>query len=676
MWDQCYFDPDLNPHVGQISRRVPFASDEANHCPFWIIPTEDVKTMILIQAARLILPLDHLFTQASAPHLVESGGSLNKGELSVRLILSFYTAQLFCRLLIHTLSAEEPVTYDNWIWFKEWVVRDRSDPHRFRFQRQGLGLEQSIKTSGMLWVPAETIDWYNGHISLDVLVNIYIPRSPLQSRLVSQSNVQTLTTSRVTIEVLLLQHLEEARQLFEEGQQSRGKELAYKIAKITTQEIARAYNLHMLSKMESVWNRLRAKKGRSILPSLEGLKQTMEDSAAQASRKVTSQTIWEIYAEAWAVYAPTLSDNEDSQLPEELPCWMTSRNFVPPKDSWSEYVFQQLFDRSCPPTWNRLYFLQLYRAFKGYWTTIETHTDVAALCPAATHQSSAAGQDEGEEISVIGIPNSGSFSSNEQPGVRPGRPRLDPAISPRARTCLRIQRHRDQQHLARVQQIVQELPPTVELSALTLRDDSTPSSPPAQIQSWSGPELEFEAVSLPLSSTAPPVYVKDSRGDGTESSSPDTNAVLLLTASAPSSPGLPRQDPRQDGQSSSSSSDSPDCSIPSSALPSPGPENPILGGFLQAIHHQDTAGGPDFLRAQGDLYDRVLCTFFSRQCECPNSRELAEPEHSHTLQERIERLGHSLPPLPAVFAERNNARSIPTILDVMSFWGAAILQVR
>ncbi|RMJ01448.1 hypothetical protein BHE90_017163 [Fusarium euwallaceae] len=60
----------------------------------------------------------------------------------------------------------------------------------------------------------------------------------------------------------------------------------------------------------------------------------------------------------------------------------------------------------------------------------------------------------------------------------------------------------------------------------------------------------------------------------------------------------------------------------------------------------------------------------------PNSRELAEPERSRTLQERIEHLGHSLPPLPAVFAERNNARSIPTILDVMSFWGAAILQVR
>lgn len=259
---------------------------------------------------------------------------------------------------------------------------------------------------------------------------------------------------------------------------------------------------------------------------------------------------------------------------------------------------------------------------------------VAAPCPAATNQSNAAGQDEGEEISAIGIPNSDSSSSNnEQPGLRPGRPRLDPDISPRGRTRLRVQRHRDQQHLARVQQIVhqaavtQELPPTVEFSALTLRDDdSTPSSSlPAQIQSWSGPELEFEAVSLPLSSTASPVYVEGSHGDDTESSSPDANAVLLPTASAPSSSlGLPRQD---DGQSSSrprsstsSISDSPDCFIPS-ASPSLGPENhhPILGGFLQAIHDQDTAGGPDFLRAQGDLYDRVLRTFFSRQCECKSS---------------------------------------------------------
>ncbi|RSL77584.1 hypothetical protein CEP52_017704, partial [Fusarium oligoseptatum] len=292
-------------------------------------------------------------------------------------------------------------------------------------------------------------------------------------------------------------------------------------------------------------------------------------------------------------------------------------------------------------------------------------------------------QDETEPISAVDAagPTFLAQYDEEQAAARPGRPRVDPAISPRARTRLRVQRHRDQQHLERVQRLVQEvaviqeLPPIVEFSALTLHDDSTPS-PPAQIQSWSDPELEFEAVPLPLSSKASPVEVEDGHGDDTGSSSPDTNAVLLPTASAPPSPGLPRQDgqPSRPRGSTSPISDLPDWFLPS-ASPSLGPENLILDSFIQAIHDQDTAGGPDFLRARGDLYDRVLRTFFNHQCECkssdptplscrgahimlklgPNSRELAEPEHTHTLQERIERLGHSLPPLPAVFAERNNA---------------------
>ncbi|KAH6977636.1 hypothetical protein EDB80DRAFT_783629 [Ilyonectria destructans] len=60
------------------------------------------------------------------------------------------------------------------------------------------------------------------------------------------------------------------------------------------------------------------------------------------------------------------------------------------------------------------------------------------------------------------------------------RCKYSPAQRPSAeRTRLHVQRHRDQQHLVRAQQIVQnvavtqELLPTVEFSALTLRDDST-----------------------------------------------------------------------------------------------------------------------------------------------------------------------------------------------------------
>lgn len=291
-------------------------------------------------------------------------------------------------------------------------------------------------------------------------------------------------------------------------------------------------------------------------------------------------------------------------------------------------------------------------------------------------------QDETERISAVDAARPTFFTQyDDEQAARPGRPRVDPTISPRARTRLRVQRHRDQQHLERVQQLVQEvavtqeLPPIVEFSALTLHDDLTPS-PPAQIQSCSDPELEFEAVPLPSSSKASPVDVEDDHGDDTGSSWPDANAVLLPTTSAPPSPGLPWQDSQASRPRISTSpvSDLPDWFVPS-ASPSLGPENPILDSFIQAIHNQDTTGGPDFLRARGNLYDRVLRTFFNHQCECkssdptllscrgayimpelgPNSHELAEPEHTHTLQERIERLGHSLPPLPAVFAERNNA---------------------
>jgi hypothetical protein len=51
-------------------------------------------------------------------------------------------------------------------------------------------------------------------------------------------------------------------------------------------------------------------------------------------------------------------------------------------------------------------------------------------------------------------------------------------------------------------------------------------------------------------------------------------------------------------------------------LPLDEPEDLILSDFLHAISNQDTAGGPDFLRQQGDVYDRVLRTFFNHQCGC------------------------------------------------------------
>ncbi|KAH6985462.1 hypothetical protein EDB80DRAFT_822164 [Ilyonectria destructans] len=157
--------------------------------------------------------------------------------------------------------------------------------------------------------------------------------------------------------------LQDARQAFNEKRDKEGKVIADRIMKLSAEEIARAYNQHLLSKIHSYWDRVRESLGRNVLPDLSRLQQAQKDAAAEASQTVTAQTIWEIYMEAWAVYTTTLPDSaqEGSQMLGELPCWMTTRKYLPPKDRWSDFVFQHLFGRSTPPKWSRNHFLQVYR---------------------------------------------------------------------------------------------------------------------------------------------------------------------------------------------------------------------------------------------------------------------------------------------------------------------------
>uniref|UniRef100_A0A0C4DIP8 EKC/KEOPS complex subunit BUD32 n=1 Tax=Fusarium oxysporum (strain Fo5176) TaxID=660025 RepID=A0A0C4DIP8_FUSOF len=98
-----------------------------------------------------------------------------------------------------------------------------------------------------------------------------------------------------------------------------------------------------------------------------------------------------------------------------------------------------------------------------------------------------------------------------------------------------------------------------------------------------------------------------------------------------------------------------------SGLPSDEPEDLILSDFLQAISNQDTAGGPDFLRAQSGVYDRVLRKFFNHQCSCPSSHERAEPENTHTLQE------HTAEPGPEVSAHPNNVHICTAVGQYLAF---------
>lgn len=364
MWHRGYFEPNRSPHVGNQSFKVLDAPSDGEHDPFWVVSTRDMNDYVFTQAARFILPLDHLFQEAS----------LRTAISPPALILAFYTAQLFCRLLTYALASKEHFSYDNWIWLPQWTVQTRRKPNiRLLLERRGLGLDMAIKDSGMLWIPPSSLDWYGGHIALGVLVQLYIPRNPFQRGLVSQMSIQRFTVSKVAIEVCLRQLLQNARSEFEHGRRHTAEELVERVLRLATEEVARAYHQHMLSKLKLKWEDMRNEFGQRVLPRLERLEQSEEELTRQTGHLVTAQTIWEIYDEAWTTYVQTRANSEVVDKPEDVPLWMGTRKYLPPDDSWSNSVFNRLFKRPKTSFWYGLYFLELYHRVKRLWSMIEDH---------------------------------------------------------------------------------------------------------------------------------------------------------------------------------------------------------------------------------------------------------------------------------------------------------------
>lgn len=60
-WSDSSFDTGRNTHTSPFSRVLPLGPDSDVHCPFWMLPTRDLNDLIFTQAARLVLPLGHLF---------------------------------------------------------------------------------------------------------------------------------------------------------------------------------------------------------------------------------------------------------------------------------------------------------------------------------------------------------------------------------------------------------------------------------------------------------------------------------------------------------------------------------------------------------------------------------------------------------------------------------------
>ncbi|KAH8657226.1 hypothetical protein BGZ61DRAFT_465903 [Ilyonectria robusta] len=81
-------------------------------------------------------------------------------------------------------------------------------------------------------------------------------------------NVQCLTASKVTIELSLRQLLQQARLEFDHGRRHKADRLVESIVCLVTEEVARAYHQHMLSKLQLYWGRLRTQVGYNILPRL------------------------------------------------------------------------------------------------------------------------------------------------------------------------------------------------------------------------------------------------------------------------------------------------------------------------------------------------------------------------------------------------------------------------
>ncbi|KAH7231638.1 uncharacterized protein BKA55DRAFT_712882 [Fusarium redolens] len=331
MWDRGYFDPSLNPHVGRLSWNASPTPSTAEHCPFWIVPTRDINCLIFTQAARCFVDFSCIVSMPSNVSYMITGFGNHDGQYK--------------------------------------MGKKRGS----RLERRGLGLDDSVTMSGMPWIPQHCMDWNGGHIALETLVHTYLPRNPVHNRFIHQPNVQFFTTNKVSVEHCLQQWVKEARLEFDRGHSQKAVELVESITHLAVEEVARAYHLHMLSKMQQYWSRVLPQKKPNALPCIRRLRQSQEESVAQVGHIVTAQTIWEIYDEAWDIYSDVLLGSPSEQTPEEIPCWKAARKLLPPEDAWSEFVFRRLFGRPDQPTWNGLGFLKLYRRFMEIWEVIQEY---------------------------------------------------------------------------------------------------------------------------------------------------------------------------------------------------------------------------------------------------------------------------------------------------------------
>ncbi|KJZ69787.1 hypothetical protein HIM_10826 [Hirsutella minnesotensis 3608] len=363
----AFSGPSAATSIQSFSVSIDPAYHADRHYPFWILPTSEVTCLMATLACRFVKPLNHLF---AIPPLLASQGAEG------RAVVNYYTAKLFTRLLLLSLTSERDYSFDKWIWEKTWTVRKREEGRQVLYHRVGLGLKSLMQSKGTIWLGDDQMDWIYGHLSVCLLQKVYIPRSPGHAKWTADAAIRGFSRCVVGSAFVVRALLRRARRCREMGRAEPALRLERCAARVAGQEIARSYQLHLLEKLQHYWRssvvraHTQPQTLRKAYPSgpdtlvslLDALKHTDEGTT------ITAWDIHTIIQDGLDLFEPRPGEaaamlTSLGPQPRRLPVWMSQRgrrDGVRSTASWSEKVFQILFQAIEGKTWARAKFLRDY----------------------------------------------------------------------------------------------------------------------------------------------------------------------------------------------------------------------------------------------------------------------------------------------------------------------------
>lgn len=336
------------------------------HYPFWVLDTREVNRFVSTLACRFVKPLDCIFALGRL-----SNNTVESAKHNARSLVYFYTAQFFLRLLVSSLHSEREWHLDKWIWEPEWTSKQTKDGRTVRYKRCGLGLKQSIKDKGLLWIGIDQMDWIHSHLSISKLIHVYIPRNPQHPMWAAQSTVRGFAHTSVTAAYLIEDLLSKAAHIRQHNQASIHLAVSNekKAVQVAAQEVAREYGKHLLSKLRVYWENTcgsNARTRRRLFPDgICTLALALKELQKPVGRMVTPQMLLDIFDEAWYMRHLAEQPDEPADVPIGIPVWMSKRS--PKEQYWTRVVWQTLFDTRKEVTWSRNTFRAMYERFRDLY---------------------------------------------------------------------------------------------------------------------------------------------------------------------------------------------------------------------------------------------------------------------------------------------------------------------